>query len=252
MEELEIQIRELLDQHFIQPSCSPYGVLVIFVPKKDGHWRMCIDYRMLNKQTKKDKYPIPRIDELMDKLGHARYFTKLDLASGYHQIAMTREDMHKTAFHTTTGFYKFLMMPFGLTNAPATFQRLMNRVFKKEPGKFVCVYLDDILIFSSTFEEHIRHVGAALETLRAAKLYGRLHKCEFFKQQVEYLGFEVTTEGIQASPEKVAAVVQWPMLTTVKDVRSFLGLANYYCRFIRDFSKIARPLTDLTREKVPF
>ena len=169
MEELEIQIKELLDQRFIQPSCSPYGAPVIFVPKKDGRWRMCIDYRMLNKQTKKDKYPIPRIDELLDKLGQARYFTKLDLASGYHQIAMTREDVHKTAFRTTTGSYEFLVMPFGLTNAPATFQRLMNKVFRKELGKCVCVYLDDILIFSSTIEEHIQTCQSSAGKIESSK-----------------------------------------------------------------------------------
>ena len=146
---------------------------------------MCIDYRLLHRQSKKDKYPIPRIDDLLDKLGQARYFTKLDLASGYHQIAMKTEDVHKTAFRTSTGSYEFLVMPFGLMNAPATFQRLMNKVFRKELGKFICVYLDDILIFSSSLEDHVKHVRTALERLRSAKLYGRLHKCEFFKQHVE-------------------------------------------------------------------
>ena len=178
MDEMEEQIKDLLNQGYIRPSYSPYGAPILFVPKKDGRWRMCIDYRLLNRQTKKDKYPIPRVDESIDKLGSARYFTKLDLASGYHQIAMKAEDVHKTAFRTTQGSYEFLVMPFGLTNAPATFQRLMNRVFKKELGRFICVYLDDILIFSKTLEEHVNHVRIALERLRTAQLYGRLHKCE--------------------------------------------------------------------------
>ena len=245
MDEMEEQIKDLLSQGYIRPSYSPYGAPILFVPKKDGRWRMCIDYRLLNRQTKKDKYPIPRVDELIDKLGSARYFTKLDLASGYHQIAMKAEDVHKTAFRTTQGSYEFLVMPFGLTNAPATFQRLMNRVFKKELGKFICVYLDDILIFSKTLEEHISHVRTALERLRTAKLYGRLHKCEFFRKTVEYLGYIVSSEGVKASEEKIRAIIDWPQPTSVRDVRSFLGLANYYRRFVKNFSKVARPLTDL-------
>ena len=194
---------------------------------------MCIDYRLLNRQSKKDKYPIPRIDELLDKLGNARYFTKLDLASGYHQIAMKAEDVHKTAFRTTQGSYEFLVMPFGLANAPATFQRLMNKVFKRELGRFICVYLDDILVFSKSLEEHISHVRTALERLRTAKLYGRLHKCEFFRTSVEYLGYMVSSDGIRASEEKIRAIIDWPQPTNVRDVRSFLGLANYYRRFVQ-------------------
>ena len=252
VEEMEEQVKDLLEQNFVRPSYSPYGAPVIFVPKKDGRWRMCIDYRMLNRQTKKDKYPIPRINELLDKLGRSKYFTKLDLASGYHQIAMKAEDIHKTAFRTSRGSYEFLVMPFGLTNAPATFQRLMNTVFKEELGLFVCVYLDDILVFSETLEDHIQHVRLALKRLRDAKLYGRLHKCEFFRQEVEYLGFDIGVHGVKASADKVKAVREWPKPNGVRDIRSFLGLASYYRRFIKDFSKIAHPLTDLTKEKIKF
>ena len=250
--EMEEQIKDLLSQGYIRPSCSPYGAPILFVPKKDGRWRMCVDYRLLNRQTKKDKYPIPRIDDLLDKLGRSQYFTKLDLASGYHQIAMKAEDVHKTAFRTTQGHYEFLVMPFGLTNAPATFQRLMNKIFKRELGQFVCVYLDDILVFSSSLEDHVKHVRVALERLLQAQLYGRLHKCEFFKHSVEYLGFEVSSTGIKASVDKVKIVQDWPEPQNVHDVRSFLGLVNYYRRFIRDYSQIAKPLTDLTKDKVKF
>ena len=246
---MEEQLQDLLEQKFIRPSCSPYGAPILFVPKKDGRWRMCIDYRALNKQTVKDRFPLPRIDELLDRLGSARYFTKLDLASGYHQIEVQAEDVPKTAFRTTRGQYEFIVMPFGLCNAPATFQRLMNTVFAEDINSFILVYLDDILIYSRTLEEHWDHLRKALKKLQDAKLYGRLHKCEFLKDRVEYLGFEVSQEGVHASPEKVRAVVEWPRPQAVKDVRSFLGLASFYRRFIRGFSAIARPLTDLTKAK---
>ena len=246
-DELESQIKDLVAQGFIRPSVSPYGAPVLFVPKKDGRWRMCIDYRALNKQTIKDRFPLPRIDSLLDRLGSARVFSKLDLTSGYHQIAVKEEHIHKTAFRTQLGQWEFIVMPFGLCNAPATFQRLMNKIFTKEIGDFVCVYLDDILIFSRSIEEHLEHLRRVLTRLRESKLYAKLHKCEFLKDKVDYLGFEISTQGIHASPEKVKAVVEWPRPENVHDVRSFLGLASYYRKFIRGFSEIARPLTDLTK-----
>ena len=246
-DELESQIKDLVAQGFIRPSVSPYGAPVLFVPKKDGRWRMCIDYRALNKQTIKDRFPLPRIDSLLDRLGSARVFSKLDLTSGYHQIAVKEEHIHKTAFRTQLGQWEFIVMPFGLCNAPATFQRLINKIFTKEIGDFVCVYLDDILIFSHSIEEHLEHLRHVLTRLRESKLYAKLHKCEFLKDKVDYLGFEISTQGIHASPEKVKAVVEWPRPENVHDVRSFLGLASYYRKFIRGFSEIARPLTDLTK-----
>ena len=249
-DELEEQIKDLLAQGFIQPSCSPYGAPVLFVPKKDGRWRMCIDYRALNKQTIKDRYPLPRIDLLLDRLGQARVFSKLDLAQGYHQIAMAEDSVEKTAFCTNLGQWEYLVMPFGLCNAPSTFQRLMNTIFEKEVNSFILVYLDDILIYSRSMEEHWRHLKCALDKLRRAKLFGRLHKCEFLKDQVDYLGFEVSQEGIRTSPEKVKAILDWPRPQSVHDVRSFLGLASYYRKFIRGFSQLAKPMTDLTRDKV--
>ena len=165
-DELEEQVKDLLAQGFIRPSCSPYGAPVLFVPKKDGRWRMCIDYRALNKQTIKDRYPLPRIDLLLDRLGQARVFTKLDLAQGYHQIAMAEDSIAKTAFCTHLGQWEFVVMPFGLCNAPSTFQRLMNKVFAKENNSFILVYLDDILVYSRSFEEHWDHLQRALERLR--------------------------------------------------------------------------------------
>ena len=249
-DEMEEQVKDLLAQGFIRPSASPYGAPILFVPKKDGRWRMCIDYRALNKQTVKDQFPLPRIDSLLERLGRATVFTKLDLASGYHQIAMEETSIQKTAFRTNRGHFEFIVMPFGLCNAPATFQRLMNKVFANGLDKFIAVYLDDILIFSQSLEEHWEHLRWALARLREAKLYGRLHKCEFLKDQVEYLGFEVGPRGIQASPGKVRAIIEWPRPKSVHDVRSFLGLASYYRRFVRGFSEMARPLTQLTKNGV--
>ena len=175
----------------------------LFVPKKDGRWRMCVDYRALNRQTVKDRYPLPRIDDLLDRLGKARHFTTLDLATGYHQIAVKEADIPKTAFRTQRGQFEFVVMPFGVTNAPSTFQRMMNQIFKDEMDKFVLVYLDDILVYSATLQEHIQHIRETLDRLRKAKLYARLHKCEFFQTRVEYLGYDVSAEGICPSKSKV-------------------------------------------------
>ena len=202
---------------------------------------MCIDYRALNKQTIKDRYPLPRIDLLLDRLGQARVFSKLDLAQGYHQIAMAKDSVEKTAFCTNLGQWEYLVMPFGLCNAPSTFQRLMNTIFEKEINSFILVYLDDILIYSRSIGEHWEHLKHALDKLRRAKLFGRLHKCEFLKDKVDYLGFEVSQEGIRTSPEKVKAILDWPRPQSTHDIRSFLGLASYYRKFIRGFSQLAKP-----------
>ena len=251
-EELQEQIKDLLDQGFIRPSVSPYGAPVLFVPKKDGRWRMCVDYRALNKQTIKDKFPLPRIDELLERLGNASVFTALDLASGYHQIGVAESSIERTAFRTSRGHFEFLVMPFGLTNAPSVFQRLMNKLFEKELGIFVLVYLDDILIFSKGTEEHWEHLRVVLSRLRECKMYGRLHKCSFLKDSVSYLGFDVSAEGLRPSQDKIKTILEWPTPQSPKDVRSFLGLCNFYRRFVRGFSMIAQPMTDLTKDNVPW
>ena len=195
-EELQAQIEDLLAQGHIRPSQSPYGAPILFVLKKDGRWHMCIDYRALNKQTIKDRYPLLRIDDLLDRLGKAKYFSTIDLASGYHQIPMKEDDILKTAFRTHRGHFEFIVIPFGVSNAPATFQRLMNKVFVKELDAFILVYLDDILVFSQTQEEHLDHIQIALGRLRDSKIYARLHKCKFFKDKIEYLGFDVSARGV--------------------------------------------------------
>ena len=249
-DELQAQIDNLLAQGQLRPSRSPCGALVLFVPKKDGRWRMCIDYRALNKQTICDRYPLPRIDDLLDRLGKARHFTTLDLASGYHQIAVKEEDILKTAFRTQRGQFEFIVLPFGVTNVPATFQRMMNVLFKEELDAYVLVYLDDILICSQTLEDHVQHIIQSLQKLRDAHFFARLHKCSFFQTRVEYLGFDVSADGIQPRPEKVRMVVEWSRPQGVKDVRSFLGLASFYRRFICNISYKTRPQTDLTKDGI--
>ena len=202
LDEMKRQIDALLEQGWIRPSSSPYGAPILFIPKKDGKWRMCIDYRALNKITVKNRYPLPKVEELMDRLHGARYFTKIDLSSGYHQIRVRESDIHKTAFVSRYGSFEYMVMPFGLCNAPATFQRVMNTMLREGLDKFVLVFLDDILIYSRTLEEHIHHIRAVLERLRSEKFYGRLFKCDFFRTEVEYLGFDVGAQGIKPSLEK--------------------------------------------------
>src|SRR5437868_1229306 len=245
MNELKKQLSELLQKGFIRPSVSPFGAPVLFVHKKEGTLRLCIDYRALNKITIKNRYPLPRIEELMDRLIGSKYFTKIDLYSGYHQIRIKDEDISKTAFRTRYGHYEFCVLPFGLTNAPATFMTLMNNIFQPYLDKFVIVYLDDILIYSKTKEEHLKHVHIILETLRKHQLYAKLAKCEFIKQRVEYTGHFISEQGITVDSRKIDTIRNWPTPTNISELRSFLGLASYYRKFVKGFSAIASPLTAL-------
>ncbi|KAL0549980.1 hypothetical protein IC582_014475 [Cucumis melo] len=252
LKELKVQLQELLDKGFIRPSVSPWGAPVLFVKKKDGSMRLCIDYRELNKVTVKNRYPLPRIDDLFDQLQGATVFSKIDLRSGYHQLRIKDEDIPKTAFRSRYGHYEFIVMSFGLTNAPAVFMDLMNRVFREFLDTFVIVFIDDILIYSKTEAEHEEHLRMVLQTLRDNKLYAKFSKCEFWLKQVSFLGHVVSKAGVSVDPAKIEAVTGWTRPSTVSEVRSFLGLAGYYRRFVENFSRIATPLTQLTRKGVPF
>ena len=252
MDELKKQLAELVKSGFIQPSKSPFGAPILFVKKKDGTMRMCVDYRALNNITIKNAYPLPRIEELFDRLQGAKYFSKIDLRSGYHQIRIDPQDVPKTAFRTRYGHFEFLVLPFGLTNAPGTFMHLMHQTFREFLDDFVLVFLDDILIFSRTLEEHQRHVEKVLTKLRVSKLYAKESKCDFFKEEVEFLGHYVGRNGVRMMEDKVKAIVDWPTPSKVADVRAFLGTAGYYRKFIRGFSAIATPLSDLTKEETKF
>ena len=252
MKELMSQIQELLDKGYIRPSSSPWGAPILFVKKKDGSMRMCIDYQELNKRTVKNKYPLPRIDDLFDQLQGASYFSKIDLRSGYHQLKVKDADVAKTAFRTRYGHYEFLVMPFGLTNAPAAFMDLMNRVCRPFLDHFVIVFIDDILIYSKSNEEHRKHLRAVFEVLREKKLYAKFSKCEFWLREVHFLGHVISKDGIKVDPTKIEAVMKWEQPKTPTEIKSFLGLAGYYRRFIQDFSRIAKPMTELTKKGVKF
>ncbi|KAA0047134.1 Retrovirus-related Pol polyprotein from transposon 297 family [Cucumis melo var. makuwa] len=233
-------------------SVSPWGAPVLFVKKKDGSMRLCIDYRELNKVTVKNRYPLPWIDDMFDQLQGATVFSKIDLRSGYHQLRIRDGDIPKTAFRSRYGHYEFVVMSFGLTNAPAVFMDLMNRVFKDFLDLFVIVFIDDILIYSKTEAEHEEHMHQVLETIRANKLYAKFSKCELWLRKVTFLGHVVSSEGVSVDPAKIEAVTNWPRPSTVSEIRSFLGLAGYYRRFVEDFSRIASPLTQLTKKGIPF
>lgn len=248
-EELESQLTDLLNKGYIRPSKSPWGAPILFVKKKDGSLRLCVDYRGLNKLTIKNKYPLPRTDDLFDYLHGAKVFSKVDLKSGYHQMRMKLSDIEKTAFRSRLGHYEYVVMPFGLTNAPASFMTLMNTLFRAHLGKFVLVFMDDILIYSKTVEEHKEHLREVFKILRSNKLYAKRSKCKFFSTSVDYLGHIVSDQGILVDPTKVKSIAEWAIPRDKTEVRSFLGLASYYRRFVKGFSKVAAPLTALLKGK---
>ncbi|GJZ32172.1 putative reverse transcriptase domain-containing protein [Tanacetum coccineum] len=248
MKELSEQLQELSDKGFIRPSSSPWGAPVLFVKKKDGSFRMCIDYRELNKLTVKNRYPLPRIDDLFDQLQGSSIYSKIDLRSGYHQLRVRDQDIPKTAFRTRYGHYEFQVMPFGLTNAPAVFMDLMNRVCKPYLDKFVIVFIDDILIYSKDEREHEEHLKAILELLKKEKLYAKFSKCEFWIPKVQFLGHVIDSRGIHVDPAKIESIKDWASPKTPTEIRQFLGLAGYYRRFIEGFSKIAKSMTKLTQK----
>jgi len=244
--ELKKKLEDLMDKKFVRPSVSPWGAPVLLVKKKDGSMRLCIDYRQLNKVTIKNRYSLPRIDDLMDQLVGARVFSKIDLRSGYHQIKVKDEDMQKTAFRTRYGHYEYLVMPFGVTNVPGVFMEYMNRIFHAYLDRFVVVFIDDILIYSKSEEEHAEHLRIVVQVLKEKKLYAKLSKCEFWLNEVSFLGHVISGSGIAVDLSKVDAVSQWETPKSVTEIRSFLGLVGYYRRFIEGFSKLALLLTQLT------
>lgn len=249
-QELETQVDDLLKKGFIKESDSPYNAPVLFVKKKSGELRMCVDYRLLNLHTIKDRFPLPLIEEVLNNLGHSKVFSKLDLRSGYHQVRIHEDDTTKTAFSTPTNHYEWLVMPFGLTNAPATFQRMMNKILHPFLHKFVEVYLDDIIIYSQSYTEHLQHVDQVLSTLKSHKLICKKSKCEFFKDSLNFLGFTVSKDGLAPDPAKIQVIKDWKPPTTFKEAQQFLGLANFYRRFVKGYSEIATPLLEFAAEKV--
>ncbi|XP_010530494.1 PREDICTED: uncharacterized protein LOC104807077 [Tarenaya hassleriana] len=250
--ELQKQVQELLSKGYIRESLSPCAVPILLVPKKDGTWRMCVDCRAINNITIKYRHPILRIDDMLDELSGATMFSKVDLKSGYHQVRMREGDEWKTAFKTKQGLYEWLVMPFGLTNALSTFMRIMNHVLRAFIGKFVVVYFDDILVYSKCFTEHVTHLELVMETLRREMLYVNLKKCTFCTNEVVFLGFVVSSQGLSVDEEKIKAIREWPTPTTVGHVRSFHGLTSFYRRFVRDFSSLAAPLTSIIKKDKPF
>jgi hypothetical protein len=250
--ELKKQIDELLEKGYIRPSTSPWVAPVLFVEKKDGTKRMCIDYRSLNEVTIKDKYPLPRIEDLFDQLRGANVFSKIDLRSGYHQLRIRPSDIPKTSFITKYGLYEFTIMSFGLTNAPAYFMYLMNNVFMDYLDKFMVVFIDDNLIYSQNEQEHEEHLRKVLQRLRDCQLYAKLSKCEFWISEVLFLGHIINREGLAIDPKKVTTILDWKAPKDVRGIKSFIGMVGYYRRFIESFSKIARPVTALLAKKVEF
>jgi hypothetical protein len=252
LKELQMQLEEIFKKGYIRPSMSPWGSLVLLMKNKDETLRLCIDFKQLNKVTIKNKYRLPRIDDLFDQLKDARILSKIDIRSGYHQVRIRDEYINKTAFRIRYGHYEFTVVPFGLSNAPYVFMCLMNGVFREYLDKFFIVFLDEILVYSKSEEEHEHHLRMVLQVLREHQLYDKLSKCSFYQNIIHYLGHIISEEGIIVDPEKIEAIKGWTTPKNVIEVRSFMGLAGYYRRFIVGFSRIAHAITSLQRKGVKF
>ncbi|KAL0188171.1 hypothetical protein M9458_015270, partial [Cirrhinus mrigala] len=241
-------IQEELAKGFIAPSTSPASAGFFFVKKKDGGLRPCIDYRGLNEVTIKYRYPLPLVPSALEQLRSAKLFTKLDLRSAYNLIRIRAGDEWKTAFSTTSGHYEYRVMPFGLANSPSCFQAFINEVFRDMLNRWVIVYIDDILIYSSSYSEHVQHVRAVLQRLISHQLYAKEEKCEFHRDKISFLGYIISSEGVAIDDKKVEAVLNWPRPSTLRELQRFLGFANFYRRFIRNFSTVAAPLTAMVKK----
>uniref|UniRef100_A0A151UF34 Retrovirus-related Pol polyprotein from transposon 17.6 n=1 Tax=Cajanus cajan TaxID=3821 RepID=A0A151UF34_CAJCA len=250
--EIEKQVQDFLDKGWIQKSLSPYVLPILLVPKKDEKWRMCCDCRAINNITIKYRHPIPRLDDMLDELHGLSIFSKIDLKSGYHQIQIKKGDEWKTSFKTKFGLYEWLVMPFGLTNAPSTFMRLMNHVLRDCIGRFIVVYFDDILIYRKSLSDHVDHLRQVLLVLRDNHLFANVDKCTFCVDNVIFLGFVVSKQGVHVDPKKIKAIQEWPIPTNVSEVRSFHGLESFYRRFVPNFSTLASPLNELVKKDVVF
>lgn len=247
-EAAKAHIHQLLEAQVIRESSSPFASPIVLVKKKDGSLRLCVDYRLLNSKTRKDAFPLPRIEESLDALSGARWFSTLDLTAGYNQVPVTEKDKMKTAFCTPFGLFEWNRMPFGLCNAPSTFQRLMERIFGDQHCQSLLLYLDDVVVFSSTVAEHVARLDAVLGRLQKEGLKAKLEKCVFFKPEVSYLGHVISSDGVSTDPGKIEVVSNWQNPNHVSELRSFLGFASYYRRFIEGFAKLAAPLHRLVAD----
>lgn len=254
-EEVNKQVNQMLEDGIIQPSNSPWSSPIWIVPKKmdasgQKKWRLVVDYRKLNEKTVDDRYPLPNITDILDKLGRCQYFTTLDLASGFHQIEMDPNSISKTAFNVEHGHYEYTRMPFGLKNAPSTFQRAMDNVLRGLQGKICLVYMDDIIIYSTSLQEHLDSLKQVFDRLISYNMKIQLDKSEFLQKTVEFLGHVVTPEGIKPNPKKLQAIKNFKIPNTPKEIKSFLGLVGYYRKFIKNFAKITKPLTNCLKKNV--